>query len=68
MTILWTNNKENSEGYYSAIQNDEFNLFHVYTGYNFWYLRRMIRDLRNIILLTDRMKDCLYPNLQQNNT
>lgn len=42
--------------------------FMFITGYNSWYLRRMIPHLRNIILLTDRMKNCLYPNLQHHNT
>ena len=30
MTIIRTNNIENCEDYYPLIQNDEFNLFHVY--------------------------------------
>ena len=36
MTSIRTNNKENFEHYYSAIQSDEFNLFHVYNWIQFF--------------------------------
>jgi hypothetical protein len=35
MTSIRINNKENFEHYYSAIQSDEFNLFHVYNWIQF---------------------------------
>mgnify|MGYP003575711531 CR=1 FL=1 len=68
MSSIRTNNKEilNITIQQFKVMNSIYFMF--ITGYNSWYLCRMIPHLRNIILLTDRMKNCLYPNLQHHNT